>query len=63
MTGATLARPPVRHQEDKLPMLDHLITPPVFGDPRLPARFIGTPEVSGIAESAISSLFASIVCG
>ena len=39
MTGATLARPPVRHQEVQLPMLDHLTTPPVFGDPRLPARF------------------------
>ena len=36
MTGATLARPPVRHQEGKLPMLDQS---PIFGDPRLPARF------------------------
>jgi len=35
MTGATLARPPVRHQEDTL-MLDQS---PTFGDLRLPARF------------------------
>jgi len=35
MTGATLTRPPVRHQEDTL-MLDQS---PTFGDPRLPARF------------------------
>src|SRR3990172_6872284 len=36
MTGATLTRPPVRHQEGKLPMLTQF---PTFGDPRLPARF------------------------
>ena len=35
VTGATLARPPVRHQEDTL-MLGQS---PTFGDPRLPARF------------------------
>lgn len=39
MTGATCERPPVRHQEDWLPMQLQLTTSPLFGDPRLPARF------------------------
>ena len=39
MTGATLTRPPVRHRQEDLPMLNQSTTPPIFGDSRLPARF------------------------
>src|SRR3990172_475920 len=39
MTGATLTRPPVRHRQEDLPMLNQSTTPPIFGDPRLPVRF------------------------
>ena len=44
MTGATLTRPPVRHQEDTL-MLDQS---PTFGDPRLPARFWAKVRIGNV---------------
>ena len=45
MTGATLARPPVRHRETRFSMLTQS---PTFGDPRLPARFWAKVQIGTV---------------